>query len=170
MSLMKLWKLNERTGYWDYQRSFEDPTQTLPWLAKFQELEPQATFKVSTNKPTPPALAKAKPKVALTPSFPEHWSPDQRQVFRAYAAARQARKGMSGATEVALKVAEPQLGGGTTRVGTTAVDAPGLVNWVATQYAMNPRLGKPGGVRVAPRHLEEAPSSRPPLPPGTSKG
>jgi len=58
----RLWKLNNRTGYWDYQRSVTDETAAA-WLARFREDEPEADFKVSLHRPKPPALTPNAPKV-----------------------------------------------------------------------------------------------------------
>jgi hypothetical protein len=55
---MKLWKLNERTGYWDYQRSVT-PEDADEWRRRFQVDEPTAVFHISAGKPIPPALRKA---------------------------------------------------------------------------------------------------------------
>ncbi len=52
---MRLWKLNERTGLWDYQRSVT-PETADEWRRIFQIDDPKATFVVSKNKPVPPAL------------------------------------------------------------------------------------------------------------------
>lgn len=59
MSLgMKLWKLNETTGYWDYQRNVT-PETADEWRRRFQIDEPTATFRISKTKPIPPALRSA---------------------------------------------------------------------------------------------------------------
>lgn len=55
MGSLRLWKLNERTGYWDYQRSVT-PETADEWRRIFQIDEPKATFVISKNKPIPPAL------------------------------------------------------------------------------------------------------------------
>jgi hypothetical protein len=47
---LKLWKLNERTGLWDYQRTVTSET-SAEWLHIFKRGEPHATFVVSKNKP-----------------------------------------------------------------------------------------------------------------------
>jgi len=58
MGKLRLWKLNERTGLWDYQRTVT-PETADEWRRIFQIDEPTATFKVSVNKPVPPALRRA---------------------------------------------------------------------------------------------------------------
>ncbi len=55
---MKLWKLNETTGYWDYQRNVT-PETADEWRRRFQIDEPTATFRVSKAKPIPPTLQSA---------------------------------------------------------------------------------------------------------------
>jgi hypothetical protein len=55
MGKLRLWKLNEVTGYWDYQRTVT-PETADEWRRIFQNDEPKATFAVSKNKPIPPAL------------------------------------------------------------------------------------------------------------------
>ena len=55
MGKMRLWKLNEITGLWDYQRTVTSENAD-DWLFQFQRIEPKATFVVSKNKPIPPAL------------------------------------------------------------------------------------------------------------------
>jgi hypothetical protein len=57
MSALRLWKLNERSGLWDYQRSVT-PETADEWRRRFQIDEPRATFAVSKNRPVPPALRK----------------------------------------------------------------------------------------------------------------
>ena len=52
---LRLWKLNERSGLWNYQRSVT-PETADEWRRHFQIGEPQATFIVSKRKPIPPAL------------------------------------------------------------------------------------------------------------------
>ena len=51
MKSLKLWKLNEASGEWLYERNVEPDTQ-YEWLSHFQRFEPRATFKVSATKPT----------------------------------------------------------------------------------------------------------------------
>jgi alpha-L-arabinofuranosidase len=55
---LRLWKLNERTGYWDYQRNVTTETAD-EWRRIFQIDEPTATFVVSKNKPMSPALRRS---------------------------------------------------------------------------------------------------------------
>ncbi len=55
MGSLRLWKLNERTGLWDYQRSVT-PETADEWRRIFQIDDPKATFVVSKSKPIPPAL------------------------------------------------------------------------------------------------------------------
>ena len=57
MGALRLWKLNERSGLWDYQRSVT-PETADEWRRRFQIDEPKATFAVSKNRPIPPALRK----------------------------------------------------------------------------------------------------------------
>ena len=57
MGSLRLWKLNEITGLWDYQRTVT-PETADEWRRIFQIDEPKATFVVSKNKPIPPALRK----------------------------------------------------------------------------------------------------------------
>ena len=44
--MLRLWKLNERTGYWDYQRTVT-PETADEWRRIFQIDEAQAVFMVS---------------------------------------------------------------------------------------------------------------------------
>lgn len=72
---LRLWKLNERAGYWDYQRSVTEDTADA-WRRRFQIDDPRATFKVSRGKPAPPALTRSFKK---NPDFAENpFSPSEK--------------------------------------------------------------------------------------------
>ena len=55
VGMLRLWKLNERTGYWGYQRTVT-PETADEWRRIFQIDEPKAVFMVSKNRPMPPVL------------------------------------------------------------------------------------------------------------------
>lgn len=52
MREITVWKYNERTGYWDYQRTCH-PDTADSWLSIFSRDEPEAEFKLSLKKPKP---------------------------------------------------------------------------------------------------------------------
>jgi hypothetical protein len=51
MRQIGLWRYDPITGYWRYVRSCASET-ALDWLAIFQRDEPNAVFKLSTNRPS----------------------------------------------------------------------------------------------------------------------
>lgn len=62
MRTLRLWKFNQHTGLWNYQRTVT-PETSDEWLKIFRRDEPRETFKVSANKPSkaPPYLRNPTP-------------------------------------------------------------------------------------------------------------
>lgn len=56
--MLKLWKYNQRTGYWDLQRTITNPEDGQRWLDIFQKDEPQESFVVSKTRPSKPPTMK----------------------------------------------------------------------------------------------------------------
>ena len=48
---MKLWRFNQVTGYWVYQRTCAPGTENA-WLTIFKRDDPKGFFKLSKNKPS----------------------------------------------------------------------------------------------------------------------
>lgn len=61
---LRLWRYNQTTGYWNYERSVT-PETAEQWLAVFQKDEPTAYFKVSRHKPNGKPEGYDPPKIKL---------------------------------------------------------------------------------------------------------
>lgn len=56
---LKLWKYNEASGQWEYQRNVE-PDTADGWLQHFQKHEPRSRFKISATRPAKTRTARPK--------------------------------------------------------------------------------------------------------------
>lgn len=75
--MLKLWKYNQRTGYWDLQRTITSPEDGQRWLDIFQKDEPQEHFVLSKTRPSKPPTMKSESvqrtsNLHLTPT-PNNW-------------------------------------------------------------------------------------------------